>query len=166
MVKVRADKQAVRFQIFQKQTMYSGDIHQKAVIKQSRLQGLQVYSPAQRIRETRGGGKPIQPENPPNRAPRGRLLGAPLPPHRLILGPASFPLSLDQERPAPSEEWPRRSLVRMRDGVTSWRRRRGALLPISAAPRARLSAGSVSWRLRPRWRPRVPRGSGCSKKKT
>ena len=32
------------------------------------------------------GGKPIQPKSPPNRAPRGRLLGAPLPPHRLILG--------------------------------------------------------------------------------
>lgn len=102
-VKVRADKQAVRFQIFQKQTMYSGDIHQKAVIKQSRLQGLQVYSPAQRIRETRGGGKPIQPENPPNRAPRGRLLGAPLPPHRLILGVSRVLPCEIPRKPLPSE---------------------------------------------------------------
>ena len=29
---MRAEKQAVRFQIFQKQTMYSGDFHQKAVL--------------------------------------------------------------------------------------------------------------------------------------
>lgn len=69
MVKVRADKQAVRFQIFQKQTMYSGDIHQKAVIKQSRLQGLQVYSPAQRIRETRGGRETNSAREPTQQGP-------------------------------------------------------------------------------------------------
>lgn len=139
-VKVRAEKQAVRFQIFQKQTMYSGDFHQKAVITSNNAcagaglgtcaqvptrsratgrfrpehgstgaacnpvcRGYRFTVPHRESGKRGAGGKPIQPESPPNRATRGRLLGAPLPPHRLILGVSRVrPCKIPNE-PLPSE---------------------------------------------------------------